>query len=127
MAILILLLESFPLPACSRIFLEHRYSVADGSGVIPALQDRRPQLILVSRISGRTLSVALSTAPECAHDDDRRSFPRQRAGNRDPDAGRRNCDQSLLSIQSQIHSVVVFFLTSFRLRSGSEFSGADDR
>src|SRR5207248_1938670 len=43
-----------------------------------------------------------------ASDGDRCSFPRQRVGNREPDSGRRSCDQGFLSIQLQIHSVVSF-------------------
>ena len=62
-------IESFPLPACSRIFLEHRYSVADViwsySGVA---RSAATQLILASRISSEwpipyTAAVSIQLTP----------------------------------------------------------------
>src|SRR5437868_14596332 len=43
-----------------------------------------------------------------ASDNDRCSFSCQRTGNREPDSGGRSCDQRFLSVQLQIHSVLLF-------------------
>src|SRR5207249_12166169 len=51
-----------------------------------------------------TFSRAINSLLSAASDNDRRSFPRQRTGNREADSGGRSCDQRFLSIQFQIHS-----------------------
>src|SRR5207249_9158861 len=54
-----------------------------------------------------TFSRAINSLLSAASDNDRRSFPRQRTGNREADSGGRSCDQRFLSIQFQIHSIAL--------------------